>query len=94
MTEVCASSVEAFVNPLGRAGRFGMTPKQQRVYRVLASQLDDGEFRLVEAARAAAISRFYAHDFLALLIERGWVERDGTLYRLTDPVMTFKECTS
>lgn len=78
-------------NSLGRAGRYSMTPAQQRLYVGLAAR-GGLIFRHRDAMAITGGGKSPAHFLIHHLIERGWVEIKGLRYKLTKPVMTYRLC--
>lgn len=82
--------------PLGRDGRFSMTPRQQAIYRAIAAEhaaTGQRSFRLCEIVTLTGIRRSNLHGLLADLVESGWLVRDGAHYVLDAPVMQFRAHT-
>lgn len=83
--------------PLGRPGRFSMTPAQQRVYRELAAMwrhTASREFFFDDAMAFIGMRKSNLCSRIADLIERGWAVKHGRgQYALTSPVMEFRACT-
>jgi len=85
-----------FVCPLGRAGRFSMTPGQARLYRVIVDHADHHGGRVPmmrEAASLTGAGLQSIHERFRALAERGWLTAETvkrrTSYRLSQPVMRF-----
>lgn len=83
------------VMPLGRRGRFGMTPLQQRVYLAIVRLMDrDGvspSYREIEEETGLWPCRVQAQ--VEELESRGWLTKRERCHRsitLTEPVMRFK----
>lgn len=84
------------VCPLGRPGRYSMTPAQQRLYRWMVAQYEERAVEAFSVRRIAAEAGIYttsAYRLLQALVERGWMEREGRRYRFDHPVMRFRPCT-
>ena len=86
--------MSAWVPPLGRPGRFGMTPGQQAFYRrIVARAVQSGSAMVPIKATADALgmSSGTVHHMVHELILRGFIEPWGPhAYALSDPVMDFK----
>lgn len=76
---------------LGRSGRYGMTPSQQRLYVGLAAR-GKLTFRHQAAMAITGGNKSTTHELIQHLVERGWVEIKGLRYKLTKPVMTYRLC--
>lgn len=82
--------------PLDGRPRYGMTPEQARVYRLLVEVMQHDlpfapNFR--ELAKELEISHGKAHDHFQALVERGWLKHTAGygLYEFVLPVMHFAE---
>lgn len=83
--------------PLGKPedrDRYGMTQEQAYVYNWLVKHRPHNRpfaisFRELSNAMICGIGN--AHDRVAALVERGWLERDDAGYKFVHPVMQFRK---
>jgi DNA-binding MarR family transcriptional regulator len=74
--------------------RYGMTPEQAYIYRwLVAHRPHDKSFAINfrHMAQCMASTSGNAHQRVAALVERGWLEREDAGYRFVHPVMHFAE---
>lgn len=90
--------MSGFQSPLGRPGRYSLTPALQAIYRKLVARaVSSGDAMVYVNATAAdlGISRGTLHHVLQQLIERGFVDRaEPHAYALSEPVMDFRPVTA
>lgn len=89
------NTVPAF--PLGQPvdgrERYGMTPEQAHVYRWLVQYKPHNQPFPVNTralGQAMATTHSSIHDRLKALVDRGWLQGQGSFYRFVEPIMAFK----